>query len=71
MTSQAERGRAKHQPGRRGALSQEPARLADMTDADRLHETTIDELRSKREQCKPKPNQNPRLLRYPNAVGAL
>ena len=41
-----------------------------MTDADRLHEM-IDELRRMREQCEPKSNQNPRYLRYSNAVSAL
>jgi hypothetical protein len=41
-----------------------------MTDADRLHEI-IDELRRMREQCEPKSNQNPRYLRYSNAVSAL
>jgi hypothetical protein len=41
-----------------------------MTDADRLHEM-IDALRRMREQCEPKSNQNPRYLRYSNAVSAL
>ncbi|MFI9388944.1 hypothetical protein [Kutzneria sp. NPDC052558] len=41
-----------------------------MTDTDRLREM-IDELRRMREQCEPKSNQNPRYLRYSNAVSAL
>lgn len=31
----------------------------------------IDELRRLRERCEPKSNQNPRYLRYSNAVSAL
>jgi hypothetical protein len=31
----------------------------------------IDELRRMRERCEPKSNQNPRYLRYSNAVSAL
>lgn len=31
----------------------------------------IDELRQMREQCEPKSNQNPRYLRYSNAVTSL
>jgi len=31
----------------------------------------IDQLRHMREQCEPKSNQNPRYLRYSNAVSAL
>jgi len=31
----------------------------------------IDDLRRMREQCEPKSNQNPRHLRYSNAVSAL
>jgi hypothetical protein len=31
----------------------------------------IDELRRMREGCEPKSNQNPRYLRYSNAVSAL
>jgi len=33
--------------------------------------TMIDELRRIRERCEPKSNQNPRYLRYSNAVSAL
>ncbi len=31
----------------------------------------IDALRRQREQCEPKSNQNPRYLRYSNAVSSL
>jgi hypothetical protein len=31
----------------------------------------IDELRRMREHCEPKSNQNPRYLRYSNAISAL
>jgi hypothetical protein len=31
----------------------------------------IDDLRRMRERCEPKSNQNPRYLRYSNAVSAL
>lgn len=41
-----------------------------MTDTDRLQGMT-DELRRMREHCEPKSNQNPRYLRYSNAVSAL
>ncbi len=41
-----------------------------MTDTDRLH-GMIDELRRLRSRCEPKSNQNPRYLRYSNAVSAL
>jgi hypothetical protein len=41
-----------------------------MTDDERL-QRIIDELRQMREQCEPKSNQNPRYLRYSNAVSAL
>jgi hypothetical protein len=41
-----------------------------MTDAERL-DKMIDELRRMRERCEPKSNQNPRYLRYSNAVSAL
>ena len=41
-----------------------------MTDDERLRQM-IDELRRMREQCEPKSNQNPRYLRYSNAVSAL
>jgi hypothetical protein len=41
-----------------------------MTDVDRLGEM-INELRRMRERCEPKSNQNPRYLRYSNAVSAL
>jgi hypothetical protein len=41
-----------------------------MTDDERLHRM-IDELRQMREQGEPKSNQNPRYLRYSNAVSAL
>ncbi len=34
-------------------------------------ERMIDELRRQRESCEPKANQNPRYLRYSNAVSAL
>jgi hypothetical protein len=49
---------------------QPPLKLAGMTDAERLHEM-INELRRMREQREPKSNQNPRYLRYSNAVSAL
>ena len=41
-----------------------------MTAEQRLQQM-IDELRRMREQCEPKSNQNPRYLRYSNAVSAL
>jgi hypothetical protein len=41
-----------------------------VTDIDQL-QGMIDELRRLRESCKPKSNQNPRYLRYSNAVSAL
>ncbi|MEU7873498.1 hypothetical protein [Dactylosporangium sp. NPDC049140] len=41
-----------------------------MTDEQRLQQM-IDELRRMRERCEPKSNQNPRYLRYSNAVSAL
>lgn len=41
-----------------------------MTDAERLQQM-IDELRRMREGCEPKSNQNPRYLRYSNAVSAM
>jgi hypothetical protein len=41
-----------------------------MTDQERLQKT-IDELRRMRESCEPKSNQNPRYLRYSNAISAL
>jgi len=34
-------------------------------------EQMIDSLRRQRESCEPKSNQNPRYLRYSNAVSAL
>ena len=34
-------------------------------------EQMIDDLRRQREGCEPKSNQNPRYLRYSNAVSAL
>ena len=34
-------------------------------------EQIIDSLRRQRESCEPKSNQNPRYLRYSNAVSAL
>jgi hypothetical protein len=65
---------AEHQSGRReGTALCEPSlacRLAGMTNVKRLHEM-IDELRRMRERCEPKSNQNPRYLRYSNAVSAL
>ncbi|MFG3604504.1 hypothetical protein [Micromonospora chersina] len=41
-----------------------------MNHEDRL-QRMIEELRRMREQCEPKSNQNPRYLRYSNAVSAL
>ena len=41
-----------------------------MTDIDRLR-GMVDELRRLRNSCEPKSNQNPRYLRYSNAVSAL
>jgi hypothetical protein len=41
-----------------------------MTDTGRFH-GMIDELRRLRSRCEPKSNQNPRYLRYWNAVSAL
>ncbi|MFJ6163903.1 hypothetical protein ACIQH6_02195 [Micromonospora orduensis] len=41
-----------------------------MTDEGRLQQM-IEELRRMRERCEPKSNQNPRYLRYSNAVSAL
>jgi hypothetical protein len=41
-----------------------------MTDIERL-QGMIDELRRLRNSCEPKSNQNPRYLRYSNAVSAL
>lgn len=41
-----------------------------MTDEDRLQQM-IEELRRMRERCEPKSTQNPRYLRYSNAVSAL
>jgi hypothetical protein len=41
-----------------------------MTEAERLQQM-IDELRRYRDRCEPKSNQNPRYVRYSNAVSAL
>jgi hypothetical protein len=41
-----------------------------MADIDRLR-GMVDELRRLRNTCEPKSNQNPRYLRYSNAVSAL
>jgi hypothetical protein len=41
-----------------------------MTDIERLR-GMVDELRRLRNSCEPKSNQNPRYLRYSNAVSAL
>ncbi|MGW1453309.1 hypothetical protein ACWCO3_34575 [Micromonospora sp. NPDC002411] len=41
-----------------------------MNQEDRLRQI-VEELRRMREQCEPKSNQNPRYLRYSNAVSAL
>lgn len=41
-----------------------------MNHEDRL-QRMIEELRRMRQQCEPKSNQNPRYLRYSNAVSAL
>lgn len=41
-----------------------------MSDQRRLQEM-IEELRRMRDRCEPKSNQNPRYLRYSNAVSAL
>jgi hypothetical protein len=41
-----------------------------VTGLDRL-QAMIDELRRLRNSCEPKSNQNPRYLRYSNAVSAL
>lgn len=41
-----------------------------VTEQQRLRQM-IDELRRMRERCEPKSNQNPRYLRYSNAVSAL
>ncbi|MGH3847208.1 MAG: hypothetical protein ACRDS0_38180 [Pseudonocardiaceae bacterium] len=41
-----------------------------MSDGERL-QRMIDELRQMRQQCEPKSNQNPRYLRYSNAVTSL
>jgi hypothetical protein len=41
-----------------------------MTDVERLQQM-IDDLRRLRNKCEPKSNQNPRYLRYSNAVSAL
>jgi hypothetical protein len=45
-------------------------KLADVTDSERLQQM-IDELRRMREPCEPKSNENPRYLRYSNAISAL
>ncbi|GAA3295273.1 hypothetical protein GCM10020218_075970 [Dactylosporangium vinaceum] len=44
--------------------------MSGVTDEQRLQQM-IDELRRMRERCEPKSNQNPRYLRYSNAVSAL
>jgi len=44
--------------------------LRSVTERQRLQQM-IDELRRIRERCEPKSNQNPRYLRYSNAVSAL
>lgn len=41
-----------------------------MTEQKRLQQMT-DELRHMRERCEPQSNQNPRYLRFSNAVSAL
>jgi hypothetical protein len=41
-----------------------------MTDIERL-QRMIEDLRRLRNRCEPKSNQNPRYLRYSNAVSAL
>jgi len=41
-----------------------------MSDTERLRQM-IDELRRLRNSCEPKSNQNPRYLKYSNAVSAL
>jgi hypothetical protein len=44
--------------------------LSTVTDQERLQQM-IDELRRMRNGCEPKSNENPRYLRYSNAVSAL
>ena len=44
--------------------------MADDRNTQRLQDM-IDQMRRMREQCEPKSNQNPRYLRYSNAVSAL
>ena len=44
--------------------------LSTVTDQERLQQM-IDELRRMRDGCEPKSNENPRYLRYSNAVSAL
>ncbi|MCM4080868.1 hypothetical protein [Paractinoplanes hotanensis] len=44
--------------------------MADDRNTQRLQDM-IDQLRRMRERCEPKSNQNPRYLRYSNAVSAL
>lgn len=46
------------------------ATMIGVTDEQRLQQM-IDELRRMRDRCEPKSNQNPRYLRYSNAVSAL
>jgi hypothetical protein len=41
-----------------------------MTSIDQL-QGMVDELRRMRNSCEPKSNQNPRYLRYSNAISAL
>ncbi|GAA0962587.1 hypothetical protein [Virgisporangium aurantiacum] len=50
--------------------SSSSATMLGMTDEQRLAQM-IDEIRRMRERCEPKSNQNPRYLRYSNAVSAL
>ena len=48
-------------------------RLDEDRQMDKVHELEqmIDALRRQREDCEPKSNQNPRYLRYSNAVSAM
>jgi hypothetical protein len=46
------------------------ATMIGVTDEQRLQQM-INELRQMREGCEPKSNQNPRYLRFSNAVSAL
>jgi hypothetical protein len=63
-------GSARSAAEERVATAPAVGQRAPVTDEQRLQEM-IDQLRRMREHCEPKSNQNPRYLRYSNAISAL